>query len=82
MTDKLVISAMIKYIKSQKDIWSHFNHNFVTQKYELRFMLENIFYILDTGLPWRLLARHNNNRNIYINMLLIGAPFIRHTANS
>ena len=59
MSEKQVIRTIIKYVKSNPSLWIHFNDHYKTHKYDLQFLLSNIFYILRTGLPWRELSYKN-----------------------
>ena len=57
MTDIKIIKAITKYVKSQPELYKHFNNHYVTQKYSLQYILKNVLFIMRTGLPWRDLNR-------------------------
>ena len=51
--DNIVIKVIIKYIKSKPFIYKHFNFSYHTQLYTLYKLLEDILYVLKTGISWR-----------------------------
>lgn len=56
MLQESIIKAICKNVKSKNHLYKHFNFYFHSQRYNLHSILQSIFIILKTGLPWRYLS--------------------------
>lgn len=61
----LVINILIKHIKSNKKLYNSFNFSYKTQKYRLKNVLEDIIYILRTGISYRQLRSNIKWQTVY-----------------
>lgn len=56
--NNIIIKVIIKYVKSKPNIYKHFDFSYHTQLYTLYELLEDILYVLKTGISWRNLRSH------------------------
>tara|TARA_B110000977_G_scaffold14025_1_gene17501 strand:- start:52 stop:858 length:807 start_codon:yes stop_codon:yes gene_type:complete len=63
--ESIVIKLLIKEINNIKDFKKTFNYHYKSQKYDIRDILIDIFYVLKTGIPWRALRSRINWNTVY-----------------
>ena len=63
--ERIIISLLIKEINKNPKLKKSYCNYYKSQKYQLREILIDIFYVLKTGIPWRALRSHINWNTVY-----------------
>lgn len=58
-------NLIIEIIKEHKEIGKFYLHTHIRTKYTLEDIIDNIFYVLKTGIPWRALQSSINWQSVY-----------------
>jgi len=61
----IIIKLLVRHIKSEKNLYTTFDHSSVHQKYSLESYIIEILYVLKTGISWRDIRSTINWNSIY-----------------
>lgn len=67
----VILKLLIRYIKSNKQIYKSFDFSHKQQKYTLREILVDILYVLKTGISWRDLRSHIGWNTVYKRYIML-----------
>ena len=63
--ENIIINLLIREINSIPSLKKSYSHYYKSQKYTIKEILIDIFYVLKTGIPWRALRSHINWNTVY-----------------